>query len=246
MTELKMMTHVVAGYPTLKKTEEIVLLMSKCGADMIEIQIPFSDPMADGSTIMKANQVALDNGVNVNDCFDLVKRLKQKIETPLLFMTYANIPFRYGLEAFIQKSSEIGIYGLIIPDLTYDEDNGGYLELCKKNNVHAILVISPDMNDIRLKKVLSTSSGFVYTTLKVGITGAQKKINKSAIEYISKVKQFTSLPVAAGFGISSEKVFKEILGVADFGVVGSHFINLLKSDGTKGIERFIDSCQTSF
>ncbi len=240
--QIKLMTHVVAGYPDMPTTEHLLCVMSESGADLIEVQIPFSDPLADGSTIAKANQAALDRGTTPEDCFKLVEKLTQTIDTPLLFMTYVNIPFSMGIEAFVQRSRLSGISGLIVPDLPFDE-NSDYLTIAKNHGCHAVPVVSPGMNFERLEKQLETASGFVYTTLRVGITGAKKQIDDRGLKFLDRLRATTDLPIAAGFGISSAEMVKDLEGRADAAVIGSHIINLLNTKGIDEVGRFIRQCK---
>ncbi len=236
------MTHVVAGYPDMDTCRELILTMADSGVSLIEIQIPFSDPMADGPTIMEASQKALDNGVTVSDCFELVASVRDKVNIPLLFMSYVNIPFRYGMEAFVKECSRVGIDGLIIPDVPFDE-RLDYVSLVKGKGICPIQVVSPDMEDSRLKDVISQSEGFVYTTLKVGITGAMKEISEEGKQFVRRLKGYTKLPVLAGFGISSKEHVEQLRGISDGAVIGSHVINLFNSSGTIGVRNFLSSVQ---
>ena len=232
-----LMTHVVAGYPSMRECEEVVLAMAEMGVAFIEIQIPFSDPIADGPTIMQANERALLNGVTTEDCFRLIQRLKKKTETPLLVMTYFNIPFRYGLERFCKKAGEYGVYGLIIPDMQIDEEEyENYLGNCKKYQLHAIQVISPITSGKRLKKVAAVSSGFVYCVSAFGTTGERKRLNLNINSYMARVKRYIKTPIALGFGISDRNQVMTALKCADIVVVGSKIINILRSSkGSKAI-----------
>lgn len=239
---LRMMTHIVAGYPSLEGSCQLALAMAEAGADLIEIQIPFSDPLADGPTIMEANRIALENGITPAQCFQLAGRLKRRIAIPLLFMTYANIPFRMGFEDFLRRSKNCGICGLIIPDLTFDERVEGYFENARRMGIHPINVVSPDTEEGRLEKILKISSGFIYITLRVGITGVVKRMEEDGINFIKKVKEKSDLPVAAGFGISSAAQVRQLEGLADAAVVGSHIIHLHNKTGVSGVEKFIKDC----
>jgi len=236
---LKLMTHIVAGYPDFKRSFEIALTMAEEGADLIEIQIPFSDPLADGSTIMEANRIALENGITPSQCFKLAESLNKKINIPLLFMTYANIPFRMGFEKFVKKSKNCGLSGLIIPDLTFDERVEGYFNYAFRDGVYPINVISPDTDEERLEKILAISKGFIYITLRVGITGAVKRIEGKGINFLKKVKEKSRFPLAAGFGLSSLSQIKQLEGLANMAVVGSHIINLYRRSGLPGIKKFL-------
>jgi tryptophan synthase alpha chain len=241
--KLKIMTHIVAGYPDMETNINVVKAMALSGVDFIEIQIPFSDPMADGPTIMKANSGALRNKFTLEDYFILIARLKQETDIPLLTMSYANIPYTYGIEKFLKQISSSGIDGIILPDLPFDEENDNYLKLAKENNLHAIQVISPGMDEKRLKNILGEASGFVYTTLKVGITGAINEIDMKGLDFLKTIKKYTRLPVAAGFGISSKDHVNKLKGKAEIAIIGSYIIDVYEKEGLEGISRFIKECK---
>ncbi len=239
---LRLMTHVVAGYPDLEMSERLVVEMARSGVDLVEIQIPFTDPLADGPTIVKANQAALDNGVMPDDCFRLARRLRERVDIPLLFMTYANIPFSIGWEEFIRRSVDAGISGLIVPDLPFDE-GVEFSRLCREYDCYLIPVVSPGMSDARLAGVLESVRGFVYATLRVGITGARKEIDDAGLNFLQRLKQFTTLPIAAGFGISSAGMLSPLEGRIEAAVIGSHVLNLLNTRGLEAVSQFIRSCK---
>lgn len=221
------MTHIVAGYPDMKKCEKIAVCMAKSGVSFIEIQIPFSDPIADGPTIMAANEKALSNGTTPEDCFKLIKRLKRKIKIPILIMSYFNILFNYGVEKFCEKAGKSGVYGLIIPDIPIDEEkHEHYLGACKKNKIHPIQVISPITTETRLKKLGEVASGFVYCISTAGTTGERKKLNPELENYLKRVRKTIKLPLALGFGISNRDQVMEASRHADIVVIGSKIINL--------------------
>lgn len=243
MKKNNLMTHIVAGYPSMNECEKIVLAMAQLGVSFVEIQIPFSDPIADGPTIMKANEKALLNGVIPDDCFKLIKRLKKKIKIPILIMTYFNIPFRYGLDKFCRRAKESQVYGLIIPDIPIDEEKyENYLELCEKYNLHAIQIISPITTKKRLKKISKIASGFLYCVSTLGTTGERSKLDPELSSYIGNVKKYIKLPLALGFGISSKEQVLAALKYADIAVIGSKIINLCnscKGNKTKSIKKFL-------
>lgn len=240
---IKIMTHVVAGYPDMAASKEIIMAMDESGADLIEIQIPFSDPLADGPTIMRANQASLENGTTAEDCFRAVGELHGLTRAPLLFMTYCNIPFTLGMESFVRESANCGVSGLIIPDLPFDEATEGYHETARSYGLHPIPVVSPDVSMTRLIDICARSTGFIYTTLKVGITGAGTAIDPQGLAYIKRVKQKTVLPIAAGFGISSPLQVKQLAGIADAAVIGSHMINLFNQSGLAAVTKFLRMCK---
>jgi len=224
------MTHVVAGYPGMIECEKIILAMAETGVSFIEIQIPFSDPIADGPTIMEANKRALLNGVTTEDCLKLIKRITKKIKTPILIMTYFNIPFRYGLEKFCKKAREADVYGLIIPDIPINEEkHEHYLENCKKHGLHAIQIISPITPPTRLKKIAKVATGFVYCVSTFGTTGEKNKLNPKLNSYLKKIRRYIKIPLALGFGISNKQQISTASKHADIVVIGSKIINLYNS-----------------
>ncbi|MDP2691238.1 MAG: tryptophan synthase subunit alpha [bacterium] len=244
----QLMTHIVAGYPTIAKSQQLALTMAKSGVSFIEIQIPFSDPVADGRTIMEANQVALENGTTPEDCFELMARLKHKTHIPLLFMTYFNIPFRYGLEKFCERAKAVGAYGLIIPDIPIDEEPyDHYIKLCKKHDLHPIQVISSITPEERLKRIGKVASGFVYCVTGTRTTGERKELDSDSGDYLSRVRKHIRIPLALGFGISSKKQVKAVLKKADIAVIGSKILKLSQScpSGRDRVRRFILSLNSA-
>lgn len=239
-----LMTHVVAGYPSMNECEKIILAMAETGVAFIEIQIPFSDPIADGPTIMHANEQALLNGVTIEDCFKFIKRLKKKIKTQILIMTYFNIPFRYGLEKFCRKVKECRVYGLIIPDIPFDEEKyENYLTNCKKYGLHAIQVISPITPEKRLKRISELASGFVYCVSTFGTTGTRKHLNPRLDSYLKKIKRYIKIPLAVGFGISKKQHLQALEGKAEIAVVGSAIMKVInkstRRDLIPNLKKFI-------
>lgn len=240
---IQLMTHVVAGYPSLEANEELIRLMARCGVKLIEIQIPFTDPLADGPTIMRANQAALDAGITPDHCFDLCARLSRELDVAFMFMTYANIPFAMGLGNFLDRAAASGASCLILPDLPWDEADGDYAEEARRRGLHPIMVISPDTPEARLTGILERASGLLYTTLKVGITGAGTSMDQAGVDYVKALKAKAGLPIAAGFGISRPEHVRMLDGLADAAVIGSHIINLLDAGGLGAVDNFLAACQ---
>jgi tryptophan synthase alpha chain len=238
--DIKIMTHIVAGYPDLETSRKLILTMADNGADLIEIQIPFSDPLADGPTITLANQKALDQGVTPRDCFQLAEEMCTYIQIPLLFMTYANIAFQIGIDRFSARSAAAGISGLIIPDIPFDDTHTDYIQSARKHSLHPILVVSPDVSINRLRNITRSASGFIYTTLRKGITGVQQKIEGSGLGFIETIRKTSVLPVAAGFGISSRDHVDQLRGKADAAVIGSHLIHLFHKGGIAETGSFLN------
>lgn len=229
--KLGFMTHVVVGYPDLAGTEKLVLLMDKLGIDFIELQIPFSDPLADGPTIMKACEESLRSGTKVKDAFSLASRLTSKIKTPLLFMAYYNTVFKYGVEKFCKDAKEVGISGLIVPDMPIEEEeNEHFFAACDKYNLLHIQVISPASNSVRLRKNKQIAKGFVYATARQGITDAKKGLDPKIAGYLKQVKSVFDIPLAVGFGISSRERVNMIRDYADIAVVGSAVLDIIDAN----------------
>ncbi len=238
----RLMTHIVAGYPDLETSEALVKTMAKAGVAFLEIQIPFSDPVADGPVIMRANETALKQGITPDDCLALLERLHQSVTIPLLFMTYYNIIFRYGVTAFCRRAAQAGAYGLIVPDIPYHEEPyDHFLAACREAGLHAIQVVSPLTPDHRLEKIASLASGFIYCVSHTGLTGDTGAERKALLQYLKRVRQFTDLPLAVGFGISTPEQVRGLTGHADIAVIGSQVIRLLhNNDGRGGLKPVAD------
>lgn len=239
----KLMTHIVAGYPDLQTSEKLLKLMAENGADFVEIQIPFSDPVADGPTIMQANQKSLEAGTKVADCFELMKKAtKIGSGTKFLFMTYFNILHHYGVEKFCKKAAECGCYGLIVPDMPLDEEpQEKYLENCKKYGLKAVQVISPLTPERRLKMIAKVADGLVYCVSKFGTTGQDSELNPQLSSYLRKVKKYIKVPLAVGFGISTRAHVEAVWREAEIAVIGSKIINILNENNgdLKKVEEFM-------
>lgn len=242
-TPKKLMTHIVVGYPSIETNRKMISAMADAGVDLIELQIPFSDPIADGKTIHSASQQSLENNITVSDCFAFAREmaaLYQKIE--FLFMTYYNILFNYGVDSFVSRSKKIGLTGLIVPDIPPEEDNGTYYKACAQHGINPIYVISPTTGTERLKNIKKFTSGFVYCTSRVGTTGAGKKPHQKLKGYIKKAQSILGLPIAIGFGIDGPASAQQIAEFADIIVIGSKVINIVnnsKNNFKKEIYKFL-------
>ncbi len=234
---LGLMTHVVVGYPSLDVTKKLVITMEQAGVDFVELQIPFSDPLADGPTIMRACEESLEAGTKVKDAFGIAWELSQQVHIPLLFMGYYNTVFKYGVEQFCKDSKEAGISGLIIPDVPLEEEEREhFLARCKKYDLYAIRVISPASTFDRLQKNAKYAEGFVYCTARQGTTDAKKRLDLKLERYLQQVKKTFSVPVAVGFGISSNERVDLIRSHADIAVVGSALIDVINNSSSDRIE----------
>jgi len=235
-----LMTHVVAGYPNLMDTKKLVLAMAKAGADFVEIQIPFSDPIADGPVILSANQKALDQKIKVADSFKLMRELSAQLpETPLLFMTYFNLLFHHGVEKFCHEATLAGASGFIVPDLPVEEA-GEYLTACKKYHLAPIFVAAPNTTNARLKKIAEVAQGFLYVTARTGVTGVKTELSKELKNCLKNIKSIIKLPLAVGFGIQSADQIQALRGYADIAVVGSAALRILDQEGITGVGRFVE------
>ena len=220
--------YVVAGYPTLKYTEEIVSTIVKSGADIVEIGIPFSDPIADGPTIQKASTVALKNGTTPQKCLELVGAVREKFpRLPLLIMTYSNIVFRSGLEEFLKTSRLKGVDGFILPDLELTESYS-YVNAASKLKMATVFLASPNTDASRLKKIMEVCSGFLYVVSVYGTTGSRVEYEDYTFQSIRRIKEITEgkIPIAVGFGISRpDQVTSLVNSGADGVIIGSAIID---------------------
>ena len=219
---------VVAGDPDLKTTEALVLKMAECGADIIELGVPFSDPLADGPTIQTASQRALKNGVNLKEIFRMTERLKG-ISTPLVLMTYFNPVFQYGLKSFAEDCHRNGIDGVIIPDLP-PEEAGPWIKEAKPLKLGTVFLIAPTSSPDRVKLASRYSRGFLYYVSITGITGARGKLPDELEAAIGQIRKYSQKPVAVGFGVSTAEQVKEVSRIADGVIVGSAIVKTIEEN----------------
>ena len=217
------------GDPNLEITEEIVYAMVEAGADLIELGIPFSDPMAEGPVIQGANIRALAGNVTTDKIFDMVVRIRQKVTVPMVFMTYANVVFSYGSERFISKCKEIGMDGLILPDIPFEE-KGEFDGICKKYDIDLISLIAPTSHN-RISTIAKEASGFVYCVSSLGVTGTRSEITSDIKRMVKLVKDAKDIPCAIGFGISTAEQAKEMVQYGDGVIVGSAIVKLCEKYG---------------
>lgn len=218
-----------AGDPSLDKTEEFILSMIDAGADLIEIGIPFSDPIAEGEVIQRANIRALSTGTTLEKIFDLVKSVRKKTQVPLVFLTYLNPVFTYGYDHFFRKCNETGVDGVIIPDIPFEEKNE-LLPFSEKYGVDIITLIAPTSEE-RIAKIANSAQGFVYCVSSMGVTGMRSEIKTDLSTILSAVKAVTDVPTAVGFGISTPQQAAEISSYADGIIVGSAIVKIIEEHG---------------
>ena len=218
-----------AGDPTIDKTVEYILDMVDAGCDLVEIGIPFSDPMAEGVVIQDANVRALKHNTTTDDVFDIVRRVREKTDIPLVFLTYINPVFFYGYEKFFKKCKELGVDGIISPDLPFEEKSE-IADIARKNNVDVISLIAPTSKQ-RIQKIASDATGFIYVVSSLGVTGMRSEIKTDLNAIISDIREVTDLPLAVGFGINTPEQASKIGKIADGVIVGSAIVKIIEKYG---------------
>jgi len=227
---------ITCGDPELETTAAAVRAAVENGADLIELGIPFSDPTAEGPVIQGANLRALSGGVKTDQIFGLVRSLRADVAVPMVFMTYANVVFSYGAEKFISTCREIGIDGLILPDLPYEEKEE-FLPLCRQYGVDLISLVAPTSED-RISMIAREAEGFLYIVSSLGVTGARREITTDLASIVKVVRENTEIPCAVGFGISTPEQAKRMAALSDGAIVGSAIVKLLEQYG-KNAPRYI-------
>lgn len=220
---------ITCGDPNLKTTAAVVRAAVANGADLVELGIPFSDPTAEGVVIQAANLRALQGGVTTDKIFDLVRDLRRDVKVPMVFMTYANVIFSYGADKFISTCADIGIDGLILPDLPFEE-KGEFLPYCRKYGVDLISLIAPTSEN-RIAMIAREAEGFVYIVSSLGVTGVRSEIKTDLTSIVAAVRANTKIPCAIGFGISTPAQAKQMANLSDGAIVGSAIIKLLAKHG---------------
>lgn len=220
---------ITCGDPTLATTYKLALELSRSGVDILELGVPFSDPLADGPTIQAASERALKNKINLTDVFKLVRELRRKIELPIALLTYCNIVYRYGTGDFVKQAKSCGVDGVIIPDLPVEEAKD-LIKAAKKTNFATIFLLAPTSDLPRINKISSFASGFIYYVSLTGTTGIRKSLPKELIKQVRQIKRVTTKPVCVGFGVSNPEQVKQISRVADGVIVGSAIIKVIEKN----------------
>ena len=220
---------ITCGDPSLEITEQLVYAMEEAGADLIELGIPFSDPTAEGPVIQEANVRALSGGVTTDKVFDMVAKIRQKTAIPMVFMTYANVVFSYGTEHFIKKAAEVGMDGLILPDVPFEEKEE-FDTVCKQYGLDLISLIAPTSHE-RLTQIAKEAHGFVYCVSSLGVTGTRTQITTDIGGMVKLVKAVKDIPCAVGFGISTPEQAKKMAAQSDGAIVGSAIVKLCAAHG---------------
>ena len=218
-----------AGDPSADKTVEFILEMERAGADLIEIGVPFSDPTAEGPVIQDANIRALNRGISMDDIFGIVRRVREKTQIPLVFLTYMNPVHHYGYEAFFAKCEETGVDGIITPELPYEE-KGELKDFADRHGIDLISMIAPT-SDERIQMIAKEASGFVYVVSSLGVTGVRSSITTDVETIVGKIKEVTDVPCAVGFGISTPEQAGAMAAVSDGAIVGSAIVKIIADHG---------------
>jgi tryptophan synthase alpha chain len=226
-----LIAYLTVGHPDLDVTRKAAVALANNGVDIIELGIPFSDPLADGTTIQRASHQALLNGTTPRQCLEMAQQLHREIATPLVFMTYYNPVYHFGLGAFCRQCAEAGVSGLIVPDLPPEE--GEELEAAtQKSKLDLIYLLAPTSNEERISLVAARSRGFIYLVSVTGVTGARDSLPDNLTAMVKKVRKQTRKPLCVGFGISTAEQARQMAKLADGVIVGSRIIQLIEADGS--------------
>lgn len=227
-----------AGDPTADKTVEYILAMEEAGADLVEIGIPFSDPTAEGVVIQDANIRALSAGMTTEGVFDIVRRVREKSQIPLVFLTYINPVYHYGYEAFFQKCQELGVDGIILPDMPYEEKDE-LSDVAAAHGVYVISLIAPT-SEQRIQKIAKEAAGFIYVVSSMGVTGMRGEISTDLASILASIREVTDLPTAIGFGINTPQQATQMAQIADGAIVGSAIVKIIERYGAKAKEPLME------
>lgn len=229
--------YIMAGDPDLEKTADLIKLFENIGADIVELGIPFTDPLADGPTIQRASERALKKGVTLTKVIDFMKEIRRLTEIPILFMSYYNPIFRYGVERFVRDAVLSGVDGVIVPDLP-PEEAAQLIRPARKEGLSTIFLLAPTSTTERIKKVVKASTGFIYYVSITGITGSRLEIDESLTDSIKNVKSMTERPVCIGFGVSNPEEASRMAAISDGVIVGSAIVKVIKETPEK-VEEFV-------
>ncbi|MGD9157528.1 MAG: tryptophan synthase subunit alpha [Desulfobacteraceae bacterium] len=236
--DILLMTHIVLGYPSLDDSYSIIKTMVEAGVDIMELQIPFSEPTADGPVIVKANQHAIDNSVKVEECMELAGKVASEFDIPFLIMTYYNVPYKYGINDFTSRMADSNLKGTIIPDLPPEEGSDFYNAM-SGNSLDPIMLFSPTTSEERMKYLNSFAKGFIYCVARKGVTGKDTNFSDELSGYLERCRKATSLPLALGFGIKQKEDVDFLKGKIDIAVVGTQSIKIMDESGIDAVGDFL-------
>lgn len=239
--------YLTAGYPSMELSETLINILADTGLDMLELGVPFSDPIADGPTIQKSSAHSLEQGTTLKKILDMVPRVRQKSQMPIVLFSAFNPLLKYGLEALVEQAADIGIDGFIAPDLP-PEEAGEFMQLCQAKNLKLVFLIAPTTSEARKRLIADKSTGFIYYVSTKGVTGAREQLSRDLQAQLRQITTYTDMPVAVGFGISKPEHVKMVVSFADAAVVGSALINLIEQhanshDLPTEVQRFIEWLQ---
>ncbi|MFO7985820.1 MAG: tryptophan synthase subunit alpha [Desulfatiglandaceae bacterium] len=238
--DILLMTHIVLGYPSFEHNLRIIRTMVEAGVDLMELQVPFSEPIADGPVIARAGHSALEAGVTTRDCLEFVQKVVDAVDLPFLIMTYYNIPFTFGVKRFVSLGAEIGLNGMIIPDLP-PEEGLEYLELMREHDLAPIQLFSPTTSLERMQYLASFARGFIYCVARKGVTGRQTHFSQQMTSYLRQCRRTTPLPLAVGFGIKEKRDVDFLKGKTDIAVIGTHTLRIMEEESVQSVAQFIRS-----
>ena len=238
--KILLMTHVVVGYPSLEANWKLLKAMGEADVDLVELQMPFSEPSADGPLFVKANQEALRNGIRWKDYFDLMQRTSSKFDFPVLMMGYFNTTFAMGYENYCANIRKNGGEGFIIPDLPLEEYGDLWLH-SQNQKLDSIMLCTPTNTEERLRKICARGSGFIYCVARKGVTGKNTDLGQSAENFLQQCRQYTDLPLALGFGLSEPDDLRKLHGKADIAIVGSALLKTWEAEGENGYRKHLMS-----
>ncbi|OIP92200.1 MAG: tryptophan synthase subunit alpha [Syntrophobacteraceae bacterium CG2_30_61_12] len=236
--EILLMTHIVLGYPSFEDCYRIVEAMVAGGVDLMELQIPFSEPIADGPVILMANQQALAAGATVARCLEFADRVCREFPIPFLFMSYYNILFKFGVDAFAAAMADRGVRGAIVPDLP-PEEGADYLAAMDRRELAPIFIYSPNTRPERLARIATVARGFVYCVARKGVTGADTRFSAHLEDYLRRCRAATALPLAVGFGVKDRSDVEFLTGKGDIAVIGTQTIRIIETQGIGAVTPFI-------
>lgn len=238
--EILLMTHIVLGYPDFDTSLRLVEAMVESGVELMELQIPFSEPIADGPVILRANQLALSGGSTVARCFEFATEVAQRFPIPFLFMSYYNVLFKHGTASFVTRMAEANLKGAIVPDLPPEEAQE-YLTSMSTSSLAPIFIYSPNTKPARLASIADHARGFVYCVARKGVTGSHTAFSDDLSAYLARARAATHLPLAVGFGVQERADVDFLRGKADIAVVGSETLRILDQRGVAGVKPFLRS-----
>ena len=238
--DILLMTHLVLGYPSFEDSFKIIEAMVEAGVDLMELQVPFSEPIADGPVILRANQTALEDGATVQESLDLAGKAVQAFDIPFLIMTYYNILYKYGIDRFVSEMADKNLRGAIIPDLP-PEEGSDYLKAMQEHDLDPILIFSPTTSLERMEYLSTFARGFIYCVARKGVTGQDTDFSKELDAYLSQCRKATDLPLALGFGVKQKEDIDFLKGKADIAVIGTQTIRIVEKEGVASVGDFIRS-----